>query len=402
MSASCAALPTELGAVSALIEGVDCRTQSYVEAAYAQLFGPVGWLQPTLSAALTIYVALYGFQLLSGQTAMSASTVTKRMIGVGVVIALASNWPAYQTLVVGALSRGGSDLSSMLLRATASGAPGAGDLGSRLDALFATLADLASNWGRLAPLQPTADGLGAPAAISPPQPAPNVAVGTAVNMLWLSAIILALGAAGVAIVSKVILAFLLALGPVFFLLALFPSARGFFEGWLRTATANALLPLMATLSAAGMLPIVEPLVENVRAAQARGDLSAQPVFALTLAALMYGALMLQIVAAATRLAGAWRLPRGESATSSAAAAPAAASPRAAGVDQRITDIAAAFVGQPGAASTSAPSRSSNILAQGAAPFAADEAGRRDAFAARRTGAAYRGFSQQRVSAQRGA
>lgn len=374
--------------IAGLLGGIDCRVAAYVEAAYRGLYGPFGWLGPVLTAALTIYVALFAFRLLEGRGKLSVSGLTRRLLAVGVVVAMSSNWAAYQTAAANVLSGGGEEIADRLLRATGGGA--AADVGTRLDGLFTDLTELASRWGTRGASSAPAD----PAA-TPVAPAmPSLDAVTAVNMLWMSALVLALGSAGVVVVAKVVLAFLLALGPLFFLLALFPQTRGLFEGWLRTAAANALIPLFALAATAAMLPVVEPIVAAAVESQARGVADVKPVFTLALAALVFGILMFQIVAMTTRLAGAWRLPSQEADDAAPDAASVAASPStaaAAGHDPRITAIVAA-VGRDAAPLRADvfPSRGAEMLALAAQPaLAADGAGRRVA-------AGYRGFGAARM------
>ena len=53
---------------------------------------------------------------------------------------------------------------------------------------------------------------------------------------------------GLVLTAKVVLALLLALGPVFAALLLFEQTRGMFDGWLRAAFAFAFIPLFTTLA----------------------------------------------------------------------------------------------------------------------------------------------------------
>ncbi|NJM35816.1 MAG: type IV secretion system protein, partial [Rhodomicrobium sp.] len=278
---------------------------------YRGLFGPFGWLAPVITAALVIYVAVYAYQLITGRGSLSVSTLTGRFIAIGVVVAFASNWAAYQTAFVDVFFRGGDELAGMILRATSSDASLSGSaVSARLDAVFEELTRLASTWGHRAPLQTVDQALSQTAAQAPVATAASAGWtgGSVVNMLWFSAIAFALGSAGVIIIAKIALGFLLALGPLFILLALFPQTRGLFEGWLRAAAANLLIPLMATLATAGALPIVEPLVAGVSLMQARGEIDNEPVFLLAICALIFAGLVAYSVAMSGKLVAAWRLP----------------------------------------------------------------------------------------------
>ena len=65
--------------------------------------------------------------------------------------------------------------------------------------------------------------------------------------MWLSALLLLLGTVGVLVTARIALAVLLAVGPVFVVLALFPGTRGLFAGWLRGVVLTAVTPLFAVL-----------------------------------------------------------------------------------------------------------------------------------------------------------
>ncbi|MEX0645836.1 MAG: type IV secretion system protein, partial [Parvularculaceae bacterium] len=352
--AYCVPGPLELDDISSLLSGVDCRVAQYVEAAYAGLFGPFGWLAPTLTAALTIYVAIYAYQVIGGYGSLSLSTVAKRFIAIGVVVAFSSNWAAYQTVFVNLLSGGGEDLASMILRATAGAGATSVDVGARLDMLFDDLTTLASTWGHRTPL-PTADAIAAAQAPAVPmRPAPaSLTAASAVNMLWFSAIVLALGSAGVLVVAKIVLGFLLALGPLFILLALFPATRGLFEGWLRAAAMNALVPVLALLATAGMLPIVEPIIEGVAADQALGRTDTQPVFVLAITSMIFGVLMVYSVVMTGKLAGAWRLPTAQPKAAASRGESLVAPPAAVAANPRIVEMVAA-IGRDAQTSTPVP------------------------------------------------
>lgn len=378
MTASCPA--DNLDSIAALLAGVDCRIAGYVEAAYRGLYGPVGWLGPVLTGALTIYVAIYAYGLISGYGRLSVSGLTRRFLAVGVVVALSSNWYAYQTAVAGALSGGGEEIASALLRATGAGSKD--DVGARLDAAVDALSELASNWGKRAPLMPE-PGTAPAVPVTAPPPGPGGSA--AVNMLWFSALALALGSAGVIVIAKIMLGFLLAIGPVFILLALFASTRGLFEGWLRTAAANALIPLFAMAAAAAMLPVVEPMIATIANNEARGVTDAKPVFILSIAALVFVLLMAQLVAMTTRLAGAWRLPEASSRDAPQGVAPAATMPaQGPGADPRIVAMIAAVSRDAEGRDIAARPRAETVLLSPQARIALDGD-------ARRVAGAYRGF-----------
>ena len=66
---------------------------------------------------------------------------------------------------------------------------------------------------------------------------------------------LLLGTVGVLATCKIALAVLMALGPIFIVMALFKATRGLFTGWLKAVVLMALAPLFAVLGGTLMLEL---------------------------------------------------------------------------------------------------------------------------------------------------
>ncbi len=79
------------------------------EAAFGRLFGTGGSLVPALTILLTLYVALFAFALLTGRSRIGISSLTPRMVTLGLVLTFATSWVAYQrrvwNLAIGAPER---------------------------------------------------------------------------------------------------------------------------------------------------------------------------------------------------------------------------------------------------------------------------------------------------------
>jgi hypothetical protein len=95
------------------------------------------------------------------------------------------------------------------------------------------------------------------------------ALSSPAGLLNLSALMLLLGTVGVLIVARLALAALLALGPVFIILALFKGTRGLFEGWLKTAVLFAVVPSSPCWWAAARSPCSPRWWPNSRPPAAR-------------------------------------------------------------------------------------------------------------------------------------
>ena len=279
--------------ISAALRSVDCRTGEATSYAFGRLFGADGKLLPALTFLLTIYVALFAIGLLTGRTRIGVAALTPRMLTLGLVLTFATSWAAYQN-VIWMLATGAPDQIASLVAGTHGSATTA--FADRLDRLFAAVADAAQAAAQPAPTTETG--------ITPATP--TVGGFSASTVLWLSALLLLLGTVGVLITSKIALAAMLALGPVFIVLSLFRGTRGLFEGWLKGVVLFATVPLFAVLIGGAAVIAMEPIVSGI--AGEGGQPSSRAVAVLFLGASVYCALMVMAIKTATTLVAGWRLP----------------------------------------------------------------------------------------------
>jgi type IV secretion system protein VirB6 len=174
----------------------------------------------------------------------------------------------------------------------------------RLDTLFEVIAKSAQA------AQTAPDGLLAgtppPAATVAPQVAGNAP--KPADLLWAASLLLLLGTVGVLIVARIALAAVMALGPVFIILALFSGTRGLFEGWLKAVVMLALTPMLAVLLGGGTMVLIAPMIAGL--ARAGKAVSLDLATAVFLAAFVYAALMVLAMRAAAAITGGWRLGHG--------------------------------------------------------------------------------------------
>jgi len=274
--------------IAEALRSVDCMSAHATGAAFARLFGADAMLGPVLTACLTLYVALFAIQLLSGRSAIGLSMLTPRMMGLGLVLTFTTSWIAYQSVIWNLLVGAPDQIASLL-----AGTRGSATMlfAEQLDRLFGVIADAA---------QGAQDAAGAATAAPPAQGF------TPADLLWLAALMLLLGTVGVLIVARIALAALLAVGPLFILLGLFRGSRGLFEGWLKTAVLFALTPLFAVLLGSGGLAMLSPVVNTL--SLAGGDIPLRVAVTVFLGAAVYCALMLIVMKVTTALTLGWRLP----------------------------------------------------------------------------------------------
>ncbi|WP_354070835.1 type IV secretion system protein [Caulobacter sp. 1776] len=288
--AGCAQSPADAEMVQGLIGSVDCRVHDLAQTGYATLAGagsPVGLL---LTGLLTLYIVFVGYRLILGRGGLRVGDATLMMIKIGLVVALATNWTLFQTLVYDTLTKGPAEIGGLLLGG---------------DAPFARLQDAFDGLQKSAVLMASRAGSG-PAAM---QGGPGFGA-FAVNTGGLT---LVLSTLGVLLASKVVLAILLALAPLVAGLTLFEATRGLVEGWLKAMIALALTPLVATLTLslelAMMAPSLKALAE-ARAAQQFAAFDIDPAVTVLVLTLVFALVMVLAVIALSVVAAGLRLPRG--------------------------------------------------------------------------------------------
>ena len=280
---ACAGLPIGADAsLTATLASLDCQVNGAVAGGYGRLFATGGAFGGALTAALSIFVALLALGLITGRTRASLGALTPKALAFGLVLTFATSWPAYQAVIYGLLT-GGPDQVAAAFMGASSGATHA--FAMRLDALFDAVVEAGQ-------------------AVSALPKAANLA--TASNLIWASAITLLLSTLGLLVVTRVVLAVLLALGPLFVVFGLFSGTRGLFHGWLRTSVAFALAPMLIVLGGAGVMAVLGPLIQTIADDPAGAVTELRPIVTLFVASLVYAGLVLTLMWAAVSLTRGWR------------------------------------------------------------------------------------------------
>lgn len=171
--------------------------------AMAEVAGP-------LRIALVLYVLLYGFAILRGAIAEPMMDFAIRSVKLALVTMLATT-AAYGSWIAQPLFQG---LPNALARAT--GGDAVGDAGVAFDQFFNRAAYLGEKIAEQATLTDWV---------------PLLLSGT----VWVCGALAAALGFGIVALSKVALALLIALGPIFVACALFEASRRYFFGWLSQA-----------------------------------------------------------------------------------------------------------------------------------------------------------------------
>lgn len=289
--ATCAQLPVDAPMVEGLVGSVDCRVHDLATSGYAALAGPGSPVALLLTGLMTLYVVFIGYRLMLGRGGLRVGDATMSVLKIGIVVALATNWPFFQTLVYDTLTKAPAEVGGLLLGQSAHP--------------FAALQDAFDGLQKSASLMASRASVGAAAT----QGGPGFgafAVNTGGMTLLLSTL-------GVLLASKVVLAILLALAPLVAGLLLFETTRGLVEGWLKAMIALALVPMVAVLTLSLELAMLAPSLKalaEARAAQQFAAFDIGPAVTVLVLSLVFALVMVLAVIALGVIAAGLRLPRG--------------------------------------------------------------------------------------------
>ncbi|WP_454760513.1 type IV secretion system protein [Caulobacter segnis] len=289
--ATCAQLPVDAPMVQGLIGSVDCRVHDLAQTGYAALAGPGSPVALLLTGLMTLYVVFIGYRLMLGRGGLRVGDATMSVLKVGIVVALATNWPFFQTLVYDTLTKAPAEVGGLLLGQNAHP--------------FLALQDAFDGLQKSATLMASRASVGAAAT----QGGPGFGA-FAVNTGGMT---LVLSSLGVLLASKVVLAILLALAPLVAGLLLFETTRGLVEGWLKAMIALALIPLTATLTLSLELAMLAPSLKalaEARSAQQFAAFDIGPAVTVLVLTLVFALVMVLSVIALGVIAAGLRLPRG--------------------------------------------------------------------------------------------
>ncbi len=276
MSANCEQAAAGVGnGVAAALHGVDCIAGEASAAAFGRLFAPGGSLGMVLTLVLTLFVALFAFALLTGRTNVGVRNLVPRMMTLGLVLTFATSWIAYQS-VVWNLAVATPDYLAGILTGTQGSATDT--FAQKIDVVFLAI-------------QEASGGSEDFSAFSPE------------GMMWLGAMLFMLGTVGLLVTTKIALGVLVALGPIFVVMALFNGTRGLFTGWVKGVTLCALAPLFAVLGGSVMLELAVPILGALTATP--GQVDPQAGMAFFMIGAVHVALMVLVLKVAGTMVSGW-------------------------------------------------------------------------------------------------
>ncbi len=308
--AACQRAAEQVGnGVAAALRGVDCVAGEASAAAFGRLFAPGGSLGTVLTIVLTIYVAIFAIALLTGRTNIGVRSLTPRFMTLGLVLTFATSWVAYQS-VVWNLAIGTPDYLAGILTGTRGSATDV--FAQKIDVVFLAIQEASGGNEEFSAFSPE-------------------------GMMWLGAMLFMLGTVGLLVTTKIALGVLVALGPLFVVMALFNGTRGLFTGWVKGLVMCALAPLFAVLGGSVMLELAVPILGALTASP--GLVNPQAAMGFFMIGAVHVALMILVLKVAGAMVAGWTVfglaASGEekSSSSSSAPAPSAVTPAQARLSQ---------------------------------------------------------------------
>jgi type IV secretion system protein VirB6 len=297
---ACPALVPEAGFVRSMMAFVDCQAATLGAGGYQALTAPGSVLSLVLTGFLTLFIALFGYRLLLGH-GPDLRTGMFAFAKVAIVLALATSWPAYRTLVYDVALRGPAELATEI--GAPSGLPGAGGgLVDRLDVADQAMVALAI-LGEGRPPVPVEANQVAPLTQTAPQPYPGFntfAIGGS-RMLFL------VGAIGGLAAVRMIAGLLLAVGPLFVAFLLFENTRSLFEGWVRVLAGATLAAFGTAVALGAELALIEPWLSDLLARRTADEWMPGMPVELLVVTLVFAVIIFAMLYGAARIAWGFRL-----------------------------------------------------------------------------------------------
>jgi type IV secretion system protein VirB6 len=276
VSANCQQAAEQVGnGVAAALRGVDCIAGEASAAAFGRLFAPGGSLGTVLTILLTIFIALFALALLTGRTNIGVRSLVPRMMTLGLVLTFATSWIAYQS-VVWNLAVATPDYLAGILTGTQGSATDT--FAQKIDVVFIAIQEASAGAEDISTFSPE-------------------------GMMWFGALLFMLGTVGLLVTTKIALGVLIALGPLFVVMALFNGTRGLFTGWVKGLTMCALAPLFAVLGGSVMLELAVPILAALTAVP--GQVDPQAGMAFFMIGAVHVALMVLVLKVAGTMVAGW-------------------------------------------------------------------------------------------------
>lgn len=250
---ACAALHSGSQFLSTSLAHLDCQAQTIGAYGFGALSDPASSSFIALTALLTIFIALFGIRMIVGP-APSTRDVIGDVLKVGIVLTLATSWPAWRVVGYNLVLNGPNEIARSI--GLASGLPGAdsGFVARLQNADDGLVAITMYGTGRLTGGVVGGSDLG--------DSFHGIAIADQTGFGW-GRIAYLTGIIAPYAVTRLGAGLLLALAPLMAILLLFGGTVGFFFGWIRALVFVALASLALSISASAEVALIDPWIADV-------------------------------------------------------------------------------------------------------------------------------------------
>lgn len=235
-----------MGAIETLISNVDGMILGFVQGSFGSLTDSVHILWRLM---FIVFIAVYGYKvMISGK--FSASDMLTHCLKIIVLLVVATQWDTFFTIVYNMVTDLPSDIAGQILQGADNTLNSTAQPGDTVSAN----SGLSSFFDRgMKVVEKILEGAGLT----------DFGLYLYAGAVFVGTVGFA-GYAGMLIVlSKIAIAILLAVGPVFILLLIFTNTRSLFEGWLRTLLNYAVIPIFVYTLLAFLLSLAERPLQNL-------------------------------------------------------------------------------------------------------------------------------------------
>lgn len=232
---ACPNIPSNNNFLSGTLSAIDCHAQNIGSGGYVYLTTHGSMMGLLINGSMIIFVALYGYKLILGQTP-SLRNVLISFVKIGIVLTFATSWSAYKTLVYDVVTHGPNEL--VLSVGNSGNTNSRTHIENGLNAVDQSLVKYSYlGPGSFGDAQQVNSDIGFAnngntigAASGFWDPIREEGTIRSARTIYLISVIGSYG------IIKLISGLFLALGPIFAIFLFFEGARGLFIGWIRILT----------------------------------------------------------------------------------------------------------------------------------------------------------------------
>ena len=303
MTVECMAPDPDLGVALRLAGYLDCQSRALGENGFQALTGGPA-MTSLLSGVVTIFIALIGYRMILGSIPGIRDGIGWA-VRLGMVLTLVTSWPAFQTLVYHVVTNGPEEMAAVILPAAGLSAE---NMEERVQGAYDTIRQGMSPSGAAEP-QAAAPQSQAGAITAPQAPSAPAQLSTGILPLPETASLFVMSTSGLIGALRIVVGFLVAIGPIAILCLLFQGTSGIFDGWIRALVGAAFGVLAASITTTIELVVIESELAHDRAVQLGADAaSSLDPQALVTIILFFVVVALAAVYASARVGSAFRLP----------------------------------------------------------------------------------------------